>query len=171
VTNSGTIWLIADTHFGKQPRGRLKATGMTSRELDAVIRENWMRMVGPDDIVWHLGDVGDVSHLEGLPGEKHLVVGNDGGEREARRSTHFVTAVNRQSMIWDGADVELTHKPTDARSAGYVLHGHLHAEEHPDPRYTCVSVDLCDFGPIRSTEALGRIRKRSEQLDVDVNVN
>lgn len=53
-----TIWFIADTHFGEQPRGRVKATGLSAEALDGRVAARWRERVGPEDLVYHLGDLG-----------------------------------------------------------------------------------------------------------------
>ena len=57
------------------------------REMDEALVARWNAVVGPDDTVWHLGDVavdrriGRIADLvAALNGTKHLVAGNNDGE-------------------------------------------------------------------------------------------
>ena len=53
-----TIFFTADTHFGDHRTINIQKRPFASvGEMDAVLIERWNAMVGPDDIVWHLGDV------------------------------------------------------------------------------------------------------------------
>ncbi|MDE2435755.1 MAG: hypothetical protein KGM49_05805 [Sphingomonadales bacterium] len=157
------VWLVADTHFGRQPSDRLKVSGLTGDQMDQLIADNWICLVKPNDVVWHLGDVGDVAWLAGLPGAKCLVSGNDRDEPRAKISTSFIKSYKRHMLRVDDSDVELVHIPREARSSGLVLHGHLHARSHPESRFACVSVDQCNFAPIRLSEAM----ERFEQNDME----
>ena len=72
-------WVISDTHLF-----HTKMTSLCGRPEDFTeqIILNWNNMVGSDDVVYHLGDVGfykkgefgDV--IKGLPGHKILIRGN-----------------------------------------------------------------------------------------------
>lgn len=50
-------WFTADTHFDHEFVARLRGYDPTERHDRAVVKE-WNRIVGPNDTVWHLGDVG-----------------------------------------------------------------------------------------------------------------
>lgn len=82
-------WFVADTHFDHPYVAGLRqgialedVTDADVRAHDEAIIRAWNRVVQPEDIVWHLGDlsikpVARVSHLVGcLNGRKRLVLGN-----------------------------------------------------------------------------------------------
>ena len=72
-------WVISDTHLF-----HTKMTELCGRPEDftALIVRNWSNMVGPEDVVYHLGDVGFYKKgefsglIRGLPGTKILIRGN-----------------------------------------------------------------------------------------------
>lgn len=82
-------WFISDTHFSHAfvagLRQGIAPEDVTTRDVEAhderIIRA-WNRIVQPEDIVWHLGDlavipVRRVAHLvERLAGRKRLILGN-----------------------------------------------------------------------------------------------
>ena len=150
---SNTVWLIADTHFGQQPKPRLRATGMTAAAMDAALVAAWHRCVGAHDIVWHLGDVGDFGFLPSLPGVKHLVWGNCESRQRGIDSEAFERVEKR--VVLDG--IELVHDPRDARTTGPVFHGHLHHLHDGRAGFVCLSVDQTNFAPIHLTEAKSRL--------------
>lgn len=82
-------WFISDTHFShafvaglRQGIAREDVTQKDISEHDERIIRAWNRVVQPEDIVWHLGDlavkpVGRVAHLVArLAGRKRLILGN-----------------------------------------------------------------------------------------------
>ncbi len=146
-----TVWFIADTHFGRQPRHRIKSLGMTGSELDDRIAARWACMVGDGDEVWHLGDVGpDIDRLAGLPGIKHLIRGNDDLPLKALAGSAVFKSVQNQHLLqMEGQAFFLVHKPSDVPSnpGGHVVHGHTHQLE-PAAGLRSVSVDRTDWGPI-----------------------
>lgn len=75
------FFFTSDTHFDHQLVAELR--GFTSpAEHDAAVVEEWNRVVGKNDTVWHLGDVGMgplrrwASSVRALNGTIHLVTGN-----------------------------------------------------------------------------------------------
>ena len=155
-------WFIADTHFGRQPAPRRKATKLSCAELDELISDNWRRLVADSDVVWHLGDVGDPSIVARLPGHKHLIMGNDRAERDAAIDGGFLTAVKRAQIDTAQYTVELVHIPKDAKTGGVVFHGHLHSERASDPRFVCLSVDRWRFSPVLKSDAVGMAQQQLE---------
>ena len=85
---SGKIFLVSDAHFGHNreflwgPRGFA-----SSKEHDEAIIANWNSVVGPDDIIYHLGDLilGDnewgCECVKRLNGRIRLIRGNHDSDR------------------------------------------------------------------------------------------
>ena len=77
-----TGWLISDTHFGDE---ELRA-GMPNRPSDEEIVKSINSCVGKNDLLIHLGDVGDVEYVRKLKGYKVLIMGNhDAGASNYKR--------------------------------------------------------------------------------------
>lgn len=77
------IWLTSDTHFGHNKPFIYEPRGFENiYEHDKQIIKNWNSVVGPEDEVFHLGDVmlGDndygLSCLKQLKGHIHIIRGN-----------------------------------------------------------------------------------------------
>ena len=81
------IWFISDTHFCDEDIMRFEPIlpdGVHTRtDLDEYIIERWNSVVRPEDVVYHLGDVGKFSSEEDaeqiikrLNGDKYLIMGN-----------------------------------------------------------------------------------------------
>ena len=155
---SQSIWLIADTHFGAQPRDRVRATGLSPARLDETIAASWRASIGRDDVVWHLGDVGDFATVAALPGRKRLVFGNGETRKSAIASGAFEIVEKRLSLN----GVELVHDPLHARTQGPVFHGHLHDGNDERSAFVCLSVDQTSLGPIRLGDAIQRLERQTQ---------
>lgn len=82
----GDVWFTSDTHFGHRHVAETRGYA-TSEEHDEALIDRWNGMVRPQDLVWHLGDVGSgpytanrtedlLDTVRRLHGEIHLVAGN-----------------------------------------------------------------------------------------------
>lgn len=78
-----TIFFTADTHFGDHRTINIwKRPFASVAEMGALLIDRWHAVVGPEDSVWHLGDVArrptDVPDLLArLHRTKHLLRGNN----------------------------------------------------------------------------------------------
>lgn len=157
-----TTFFTADTHFGHVKLLRTRPAFACVEEHDAAMIERWNAVVGPDDTVWHLGDVvhgpsrercGEI--FAALNGRKRLVAGNHDTNRVL-------------TLPWDGPVVDterLTLRDASGREhrlflAHYAhrawpgvwrgvrhLFGHTHASL-PGTTQSCdVGVDAWDFAP------------------------
>lgn len=157
-----TEYFIADMHFGSGTTAKRRGFA-SAKAMDEAIKEAWISKVTADDIVWVLGDVGDLSGVQALPGIKHLVFGNDDKPKGAfKDSGLFVTATNSAIHESRYGRMLLVHRPKDAAEDQLpVLHGHTHAlPDEPDPRFVSVSVDKTGWGPIDLGEVWRRIALR-----------
>lgn len=151
-------FLTADTHFSHAGVCRfLRADGSKLRpwddpdDMDEALVENWNRVVGPEDKVYHLGDVAinrrGLNVLPRLNGQKVLIKGNHDIFRLHDYAQHFYDI--RGSHVLDR--LLLSHIPIHPDSIERYrgnVHGHLHANTIGDPRYLCVSVEHTNFTPI-----------------------
>jgi len=157
------IWLIADTHFFHD-----KLAEICDRPADFTVRitENWRRMVSPDDMVIHLGDVAIGKRgptrelLQSLPGRKILILGNHDHESVGWYIDSGFAMVC-QSMVF--RNVLLTHAPSNELPANAVLnvHGHLHnnahrfAEYEPKPWHKLLAVETTLYCPVMWEKFIG----------------
>ncbi len=144
--------------------------------MDAEMERRWNATVGPQDEVWHLGDVAIgpraiadclSARLGRLHGRKHLVTGN--GDPEAMRSWPGWASVQPYTeIVADGVRLVLCHyalRSWNGMGRGALnLHGHSHGGLTPMPRQFDVGVDAWDFRPV-PLEQLRRAgpRRRAER--------
>ena len=144
----GKIFLTSDTHFGHDRAFLWGPRGFTSsQEHDEAIIQNWNEVVGPDDIVYHCGDLmlGDNAYgiecVKRLNGHIKLIRGNH--DTDARWKL-YATLPNVELIGW--AEVikykkyqfYLSHHPTmtsNLDKAPYLkmhlinLFGHTHQQK------------------------------------------
>ena len=155
------VFFSSDTHFLHGIVAGLR--GFTDpAEHDEFIIERWNKTVRPDDLVWHLGDVGlgnearILAMTARLNGHKQLIAGNHdpcwpgnrGARSRQRRWLEVFESVQAFARIRiDGRPVLLSHFPYFGDHTGgerysqyrlkdqglWLLHGHTHSREKLGP--------------------------------------
>ena len=167
------VFLVSDTHFGHAGVCRfLRNDGVTKlrpwddpAEMDEFMVKAWNERVGPNDKVYHLGDVvinrRALSTLARLNGNKVLIRGNHDIFRDTEYRQYFREL--RAYHVMNG--MILSHIPIHEASLGRFgtnIHGHLHANRVMkdgvvDVRYHCVCVEQTDFAPVLFEDVIKRI--------------
>jgi calcineurin-like phosphoesterase family protein len=165
-------FLIGDTHFGhgniltflKGDGSLLRPNFKDINEHDEHLIHQWNKVVGVNDKVYHLGDVGFKNFTElskilaRLNGEKVLIKGNHDNFKLSQYAQFFKDV--RGSHQLD--KFILTHIPIHPDSMyRWVgnIHGHLHDNSLLDKKYINVSVEkLKDYSPIPFEEIRARFK-------------
>lgn len=149
------IFLISDTHFGHHNilEFEREARPFTSIfEHDETLVENWNKIVGKNDTIFHLGDVLFGKHnfpiLYRLNGRKKLILGNHDQYPSEEYLKHFTKL--HSCYKFDGNI--FTHIPVHESQLQHRfklnIHGHLHSKTIPDERYFNVSCERIKLHPI-----------------------
>lgn len=167
-----TTFLTSDTHFAHAGICRfLRDDGTPLRpwddygEMEEELVSRWNATVGPEDKVYHLGDVAigrkGLRVLERLNGKKVLIRGNHDIFKLSDYTPYFKDL--RGCHYLD--HIILTHIPVHPvnliRYKGNI-HGHLHyrrvlnQDGSIDERYQCVCVEHTDYRPIAWEEVRSR---------------
>jgi len=154
-----TTFFTSDTHFGDPRVLRIDRRPFASiQEHDAALVERWNQTVGPDDEVWHLGDVAPRASpariaelLSALHGRKHLVIGNN--DRPATLQAFAWASVQHYAEVTvEERRLVLCHYAfrtwCDMGKGVIDLHGHSHGRLKPAPRQYDVGVDVWDCRPV-----------------------
>ena len=150
------LFFTADTHFGDHRTINIQRRPfVTVAEMDEAMVTGWNAVVGPEDEIWHLGDVArrsaDVPELLArLNGTKHLVRGNN--DAPATGDAAGWTSVQDYAEITiDGIMLVLCHYPFRSWNGQHRrsidLHGHSHGRLKPMPRQFDVGVDARGYRP------------------------
>ena len=161
-----TIFFTADTHFGDHRTINIHRRPFANvAAMDEAIVAGWNERVGPDDEVWHLGDVArrsaDVAALLAeLNGIKHLVRGNN-DDPATGDATGWASVQDYAELTQDGVLLVLCHYPFRSWNGQHRrsinLHGHSHGKLKPLLRQFDVGVDARGFRPTTLTALLGGV--------------
>ena len=158
------VFFTADTHFGDHRTINIQRRPFASvMEMNALLIANWNAVVGPDDVIWHLGDV--CRRLADLPallatlnGTKHLLRGNN-DPAEIGDIAGWASVRDYAEIEEAGRRLVLGHYPFrswNGQHRGAInLHGHSHGRLKPMLRQFDVGVDARKFRPVGLAELLG----------------
>jgi calcineurin-like phosphoesterase family protein len=181
------IFFTSDTHFCHS--NIIEFCGRPFKdveEMNEALISNWNKVVGPTDIVYHLGDfcfAGSVewhSILSRLNGRIHLIIGNH-DEKNLRQGYEklFESIVPQVRLFIEGYNVYLNHYPFMCYP-GYKpytiqLFGHIHsshskfdgldaviAKKSLQPSQYDVGVDWNNYAPISWREVIEKIKYQKE---------
>lgn len=152
-------WFVSDTHFFHENIIRFcDRPFKNAGEMNAAIVKNWNSVVGPNDFVYHLGDVfiggtekerSEIVHS--LNGRKRLIVGNH--DDTLFKQPKVVSAFEK-IKYWQGFKEEgftATHVPhmlDRLRDGTHNVHGHIHNNLEKDLHYINVCVEMRDYTPV-----------------------
>lgn len=181
------IFFTSDTHFCHTNIIKLCGRPFSDvEEMNEVLIKIWNNTVGPNDIIYHLGDfcfAGSAewhSILGRLNGRIHLIVGNH-DEKNLRQGYEqlFESIVPQARLFIEGYNVYLNHYPFMCYP-GYKpytiqLFGHIHsshnkfdgldaaiAKKSLQPSQYDVGVDWNNFTPISWREVIEKIKYQKE---------
>jgi calcineurin-like phosphoesterase family protein len=172
-------FFISDTHFGHKNivnfthNDKPLRPFASAEEMDEALVENWNRVVGDKDTVYHLGDVAinrkALPIMDRLNGRKVLIKGN----HDIFKLKDYVKYFDdiRAYKVMPARGIICSHIPIhpDSLSRWKVnIHGHLHAHrvmiEMDDGeilthgKYISVCVEQINYTPIAFDEILGMIK-------------
>jgi calcineurin-like phosphoesterase family protein len=170
-----TMYFTADTHLGHANVIRFDSRPFASvEENDEVLVQNWNRTVGPDDVVWHLGDFAYRNrmhverYLERLNGRIHLVRGNHDDKGAWRVREKFASFQEAAYLKHEGEYIYLLHYACRvwrrSNHGSWHLYGHSHGSLPPLGKSMDVGVSAVakllggkpeDYRPISFEEVRG----------------
>lgn len=174
-----TIYFTSDHHFGHKNIIKYSNRPFSSvEEMDETMIQRWNEKVGPEDEVYHLGDVGLCQAdrlkeiLDQLNGKIYLLKGNHEKAAMACRDRfewvkHYYELVLPDLDFQKGQQmIALFHYSMRVWNAShwgtYHLYGHSHGnlEDDPTMRSFDVGVDCHDFYPISYAEVKGIMNQK-----------
>ncbi|MBA4785399.1 MAG: metallophosphoesterase [Rhizobiales bacterium] len=157
------IYFTSDTHFGDARVLRIDRRPFANMvEHDAALIKTWNDTIGPDDEVWHLGDVMSSRSTEDaelllsrLNGRKHLVIGNNDPVPVTQAAAWASVQHYAEIRLGDQLLV-LCHYAfrtwNQMSKKSINLHGHSHGRLKPVPRQFDVGVDARRLRPVTLEE-------------------
>ncbi|MCC2112480.1 MAG: metallophosphoesterase family protein [Hyphomicrobiales bacterium] len=155
------MFFTSDTHFGDPTILRIRKRPFADlAEMDAALIGKWNAVVGPEDIVYHLGDFGHremqnaEDYVRRLNGRLHLIEGNHDAFA-VEQAGHLFESVDLMSELdWKGWRLVLFHYPMrdwpNAIRGACHLYGHVHGalDATPYGRSLDVGVESHGFAPV-----------------------
>jgi len=172
-------WFISDTHFFHanmlkftDNEGKVIRPFASLSEMHEYIVKKWNSVIGPNDYVYHLGDVyfkkgmrysSQILELfSSLNGKKRLILGN----HDHINSQSPLLFIFDKIMLWHGFkehDFTAVHIPLplhQLRDGSCCVHGHTHQNKLSDPHYINVCVETRDYTPVH----IEQIRKEIKDI-------
>jgi calcineurin-like phosphoesterase family protein len=144
-------FFTSDTHFGDQRILELsRRPFQNTREMNTKMISNWNSIVDSDDIVYHLGDFGDLDVIHQLNGKIILLPGNYDSDADVQRLSSHCSIIqpNTKIEILETQFI-LIHEPTEAKvTNSFFLFGHIHKLQMVKENGLNVGVDCHNFKPL-----------------------
>ena len=163
LKNDIRVFFTSDTHFGSSRAMTLSRRPFESvKEMDSTLILNWNNTVSSDDVVYHLGDFGDLNIRPYLHGKIHLILGNyeidalqENTKLQQQLENRFVSVLPHDTLtLKNGEPVYLTHKPSECKRDMFNLFGHIHGLRKVSTNGLNVGVDANHFAPISEDDVL-----------------
>ena len=186
-SDGSRIFFTSDTHFGHINIIKYCNRPFSSvEEHDETLIKNWNEKVGPDDIIFHLGDFAFgsekqwMNYLDKLNGKKYLVIGNHDWRNLTPGVCQRFEEVSQQMNInIEGIHIWLNHFPFlcfsgawKVTNPSWQLFGHVHSGPNSQdgldfPRLKMlfatqydVGVDNNNFTPISWIDVKNKIKQQ-----------
>lgn len=118
-SEKGSIYIVSDTHFDDADCKYMNPNWITPQEHMQKLKKE----IHKNDVLIHLGDVGNASYLDELKCYKVLITGNH--DVLSKVSSHFDEIYNGPLFIADR--IVLSHEPIHGlESFALNIHGHVH---------------------------------------------
>lgn len=143
-----TAHIISDTHFKDEEL----IAGIAARPDDEAIIKCINSKVGRNDLLIHLGDVGDIETIKKIRGGYKILICGNHDVGHTKYLEVFDEVYSGPLMI--GEKLILSHEPLDIDWA-FNIHGHVHNKNHKnDATHKNVCLDVIDYTPINLNKFL-----------------
>ena len=180
-------WFVSDTHFGHIKDFLWSPRGFNSiQEHDEAIIRNWNEIIGPEDEVYHLGDVmlNDNEHglecIKKLNGKIHLMLGNHDTDNRAilyEECSNIVEICFAKKLKIGKYYFWLCHYPTitanyddDKPWAKHLIniYGHTHQQTkfyNDNPYMYCACLDAHNNYPVSLEQILEDVKNKKIEME------
>ena len=167
-------FFLSDLHLDHKNICNFRKQFSSVEEHNALIKENYHKVIRKDDTVWFLGDVAfskeALEDLKTWPGIKHIVLGNHDPSSEPKR-----TGASLEDMLEVFTTIHgiikkygfwISHCPIhpDELRGANSLHGHTHSYLINDARYMNLCMEHIDYTPISLEQIRNNFKEREKQI-------
>lgn len=152
-------FIISDTHFGHEfvMRKERYSKFDSIEEHDNFIIEAVNKIVSPDSLLFHLGDIGNLETAAKLNGRKILIKGNHDNDSNQKYLEVFDEVWSHPIFI--NKRILLSHIPQMVSPHVLNIHGHLHGSYLDSKNHMNASIHMINYNPIQIKEAISYIDK------------
>lgn len=138
-----TFWIFSDTHFGDEEL----RNGVSGRPSDEELLKRINSKVGKKDLIFILGDVGDIEFAKRIKGYKVLICGNHDVGHTAYEEVFDEVY---QGALIVGEKIIFSHEPIVGIPWAINFHGHNHTGQRyiPGDNHYNVCADVVGYEPI-----------------------
>lgn len=148
------LWFISDTHFSTD-KTRVKTCRPfdSASEMDNEMIKQWNKVIKKNDIVYHLGDFGNLDILPKLNGRIRLIMGNHERKQNLTKQdllkAGFEQVFEYNAVInANGRLINMVHEPSKHNPSMFNLFGHIHDMCMIKPYGVNVGVDVNHYRPM-----------------------
>ena len=142
-----SIWVISDLHFGHKNIIRHERQQFVSiEEHDEFIIKALNYYVKPTDILYILGDIGNVELVPKINGRKFLIRGNHDKRDKIVYLGYFIEVYD--TPVYIAKNIVLSHEPIMVNDHIYNVHGHLHTAVLDSKNHLNLSIHQADYKPL-----------------------
>jgi calcineurin-like phosphoesterase family protein len=115
--------------------------------------KNWNKFIKPNDIVYHLGDFGNLNIINKLNGKIRIIMGNHEHRNnitpEELLKVGFIKVFEHTAVIEaNGKLIHMCHEPSKHNPNMFNLFGHVHDLAFIKPYGVNVGVDVNHYRPM-----------------------
>lgn len=172
------MWFTSDTHFRHANIIKYCNRPFESvKEMDETLIENWNKVVGPKDTVWHLGDFmferrspdKIKEYADRLNGKIHLILGNHDQFHLCRGAGCFESINEQRQIKHEGQKITLNHYSMRvwncSHHGAWQLYGHSHGSLPDIGGLTFdVGVDAQEYRPVHFDEIAKAMKTREKVM-------
>jgi calcineurin-like phosphoesterase family protein len=166
-----TVWLTSDQHFGHANIIRHCNRPFSDvYHMNEEIIQNYCSVVGPDDVVYHLGDFtlnNPNKYLDRLPGKLILITGNH-DKKPVRRHPRWEAVYDYLEINHNKKKIVLFHYPIESWRSRWResihFHGHSHGRSMKVSGRFDVGVDCHQFMPVKMDKAIQMVEAERVSL-------
>jgi len=149
------LYFTSDTHFSSSRHIEMSHRPFKSiEEMDLEFISNWNKRLTADDVMFHLGDFGDIAVLDKLNfGNMFLLKGNyERKEKDFDVEDNRVFVMDKLSANIDGETIYCVHEPLCSKNNleddDFFLFGHIHEKSKVKRNGFNVGIDANNFCPV-----------------------
>ncbi len=155
------IFFTSDTFFSDKEVLEIEKRPFAGvEEMNKLLIQNWNQTVSDNDLVYHLGNIGDKEILSELNGTKILLRNSNDPSSIVMMEAGFHACLEAAFINLDNKNFYLSSKALPLSAPGsWQLHGSSNCKVRMIDRKICLSIDKWNYAPVSEKEIIGIVNK------------